>query len=174
MSSPILTLPQIPKNLDPEMRDYLTNLTKILVKKQNEEYGTLEKRIIDRLYPIGERYVQFPEPDGTFDSNKSPEVKFGGEWVCIFNDEGVFFRTEGGNASESRGGTGIQGDVFKSHNHTGALPSGPIWFKRYNYGGGWPSELTPGDFNSRYTGSTGNANETRPKNRLMRIWERIA
>ena len=95
MSSPIIKLPQVPNNLDPELRDYLLNINKILIKKQNEEFGGFKEQVVDLLYPVGERYIQLPEPDGTFSSAKSPEVKFGGEWACIFDEEGVFFKTEG-------------------------------------------------------------------------------
>ena len=55
----------------------------------------LENYPLENLYTIGERYIQLPEPDGTFSSAKSPEFKFGGEWACIFDEEGVFFKTEG-------------------------------------------------------------------------------
>lgn len=95
MSSPIIKLPQVPNNLDPELRDYLLNINKILIKKQNEEFGGFKKQVVDLLYPIGERYIQLPEPNGTFSDAKSPEVKFGGEWACIFDTEGAFFKTEG-------------------------------------------------------------------------------
>ena len=47
MSSPIIKLPQVPNNLDPELRDYLLNINKILIKKQNEEYGENEKTIAE-------------------------------------------------------------------------------------------------------------------------------
>ena len=42
MSSPIIKLPQVPKDLDPELRDYLLNINKILIGKQNEDYGENE------------------------------------------------------------------------------------------------------------------------------------
>jgi len=47
-SSPNISLPQIPKDLDPAMRDYLTSLAKILTSKQLDDYTTtenLKKRI---------------------------------------------------------------------------------------------------------------------------------
>lgn len=68
-------------------------------------------------YPIGATYIQFPGRD-------SPSTLFGGTWSQIFNTEGVFFRTEGGNASAFGGG--VQGGAIQSHGHsasTGAAGS---------------------------------------------------
>jgi phage-related tail fiber protein len=57
-----------------------------------------------------------------------------------------------------------QTDVFKSHQHAGAIPEGSRWYQNYSsYTPGWPSEQTPGAFNDRLTGATGGT-ETRPRN----------
>lgn len=42
------------------------------------------------------------------------------------------------------------------HSHTGALPDGNVWFNRHRYTDqGWPAEMGPGSFDSRFTGATG-------------------
>jgi hypothetical protein len=49
-SNPNISLPQIPKEFDPILRDYLTSLAKILTSKQLDDYTTtenLKKRISD-------------------------------------------------------------------------------------------------------------------------------
>lgn len=122
------------------------------------------KSEIDLYYPVGERYVQLPEADGTFSSVKSPDVKFGGAWNCIFDNEGVFFRTEGGNANEARS-NGLQADQIKSHRHGigGATDSGS--------NGSTGAQLTR-KLSTIYTNYDGGT-ETRPINRLMKIWERF-
>jgi len=59
-----------------------------------------------------------------------------------------------------------QVDNLKSHNHTGALPEGGVWFRMFQYTGDtyrWPSEGGPGAFADRLTGSTGGT-DTRPRN----------
>ena len=40
--SPILTLPQIPQNLEPELRDYLSNLTKIMMNNREQDFSDNE------------------------------------------------------------------------------------------------------------------------------------
>ena len=57
MSSPIIKLPQVPKDLDPELRDYLLNINKILIGKQNEEYADVQKTksSVDNLQNYNER-----------------------------------------------------------------------------------------------------------------------
>lgn len=188
MTSPILTLPQIPQSLEPELRDYLSNMAKILINKQKEEYGTIEKRIIDRLYPVGERYVQFPEPDGSWSEAKSPEVKFGGEWVCIFANEGVFFRTEGdpyGEGQEHQRTNGKQADQFQNHRvawinygYSGSASQYGHTKTDLSCAGGVQTNISAWVFANiaelSPNGVPRTGKETRPINRLMKIWERIA
>jgi len=146
-------------------------------------------------YPVGERYIQYPEPDGTFDSNKSPETKFGGEWVCIFADEGTFFKTEGhepaqiydNNVLVSYRVNGLSKDKSQRlYGHVSGNcnvwnpPHGGVHLHSGSNGisggsGGSPaatihfmSERSP---SARTTTDT--AGRTEPQNRLMKIWERI-
>lgn len=180
-----LSLPQLPKqdqsgNINQqELIHFLSAIQRILSDKQREDFGEfekIEKRVIDLLYPVGSRYIQFPEPDGTWNSAEAPGNKFGGLWVLKFATEGVFFRTEGGRSAESRGGTGIQGDIFKSHSH---LPGVNPQFITNTYPGTgeWATPAkTPGHINMNgggVTASTGGT-ETRSINRIIRIYERTA
>lgn len=107
-------------------------------------------------YPVGATYIQFP-------GYSSPSSLFGGTWSQLFNTEGVFFRTEGGNASAFGGG--VQGDLFRSHSHY--VPSGAYGagYAGYKPGYGWA--------NAMRTGAEG-GDETRPINRTIRVWVRTA
>ena len=69
---------------------------------------------LNRTWPVGVCYTQYPD-------TPTPETLFGGTWKPLFNDEGVFFRTEGGRASGFGGG--VQGDDNKSHAHTASSSS---------------------------------------------------
>lgn len=132
-------------------------------------------------FPVGSQYVQFAETDGTFSASKSPSTLFGGTWSLKFATDSVFFRTEGGRAAEGRS-SGVQEDAFQGHWHDqwGLLASGA-----------GASTPTPGFSNNstiksetnnsirdpqsdRVNGEPRTAAETRPRNRLIRVWERTA
>ena len=70
--------------------------------------------IVNSAWPIGSCYTQYPD-------TPAPADLFGGTWKLLFNNEGVFFRTEGGGASGFEGG--VQGDDNKSHTHTASTNS---------------------------------------------------
>ncbi len=42
-SSPQISLPQIPSDLDPKLKEYLTALTKVITIKQIDDYSTVEE-----------------------------------------------------------------------------------------------------------------------------------
>lgn len=118
--------------------------------------------------PVGVTYIQFPgKPD--------PADRYGGTWQNISNEfAGDFFRAEGGNASAFE--SGEQAHMFQTHAHNHRHG-----FK-YNDGGSLgPAANATSSIGTGYTlydasdpssGSYGA--ETRPTNRTIRIWERIA
>lgn len=131
-------------------------------------------------WPVGATYIQFP-------GQSSPSALFGGTWQQLFNTEGVFFRTEGGDASAF--GDGIQSDALQemtgsfrvppSYNHTNFIKSadGVFSSERITMGG----SRTDDDFGSSYqsvvhfnaANSVRTATETRPVNRTIRVWKRV-
>lgn len=42
-SSPQIHLPQIPQNLDHNLKDYLSALSKVIIQKQIDDYSTIEE-----------------------------------------------------------------------------------------------------------------------------------
>jgi len=114
------------------------------------------------IFPVGHVYTQYP-------GKKSPsELKFLGTWTS-FNFSGDFFRSEGGDASAFE--SGQQGDVIKNHTHpyqdnsaTGTTNAGSGAFPLV------PALSNVGKTTSNNNG--GSADETRPKNRTIKLWER--
>lgn len=141
-------------------------------------------------WPVGSTYVQFP-------GQSAPSTLFGGTWSQLFNTEGVFFRTEGGNASAFGGG--IQVQEIRSHGHNAVIGaagahshaiatkvtnrSGNALMSNQNY---HPesghthilnrSDTTEAVSNHTHTISvnTHGGAETRPLNRTIRVWVRTA
>ena len=142
--------------------------------------------------PIGSTYIQFAEDNGTFDASKSPEKLFGGTWQLKYNTESVFFRTEGSLSEEGRS-NGIQNYAIK--NIVGSVPRGTdrgVFGPKSNIvdkttllgisgsydttwvtGGGSGNKVYYLDFDASRVVNTSN-NETRVKNRKIRIYKRIA
>jgi hypothetical protein len=157
-------------------------------------------------YPIGSTYEQLPDDSGTFDADEEPGALFGGTWAKQWDDEGVFFRTEGYTYSESdeTGGrsSGVQrsqmqllqgkADSYReytdgynmlqnasgvfSSNNAGSANTTTIRWTRTTTG----TSLNRGEFifssagsaNARTSATT--SGETRPTNRLIRKWKRMA
>lgn len=125
--------------------------------------------LLRAAYPLLWAYAQ---ESGNLASSQAGKTKgqYGpGDGVTTFtvpDIRGEFVRAldDGAGTDIGRQVGSFQADAFKSHNHTGALPAGPVYLRNYqNYGGGWPGEVTPGAFDTRFTGSTGDG-ETRPRN----------
>lgn len=132
--------------------------------------------MVARLKTIGETYVQYP-------NEKSPEELFGGQWVKLFDNEAVFFRTEGVNAKSFNGG--VQTDAIRNikgsfgaeglSRDTGRTSSsGALYHERRTHGayggtGYWGSAQI--GFDASRTVPT--ANENRPKNMTYRIWKMV-
>ena len=124
-----------------------------------------------------EVYVQYP-------GKRPPSEVYGGAWRSIFDDEGVFFRTPGGSATQFGGG--IQGDAIRnlygtfgaeglsrdqagSSSATGVLKVGPRAHRAYG-GASYSGSVT-----IVLDASLGvpTADENRPRNRTIRVWEKI-
>lgn len=141
--------------------------------------------ILNSPIVIPETYVQYP-------GKRPPSELFGGTWQALFDEEGVFFRTGGGEALPF--GEGIQEDQMQRI--VGVIRTGAR--KRDSIG-----DNTTGAFRTTAVGGTVNAydsgvntftyedrtfdsgnspdarvsentdGETRPLNRTIRVWERI-
>lgn len=149
--------------------------------------------ILSYVFPVGSFYVQYPnensDTDATaFPSSLRPATLFGGTWEEQWSTEAVFFRTRGGpvDAETDNRTNGLQTDQLQ--NVSGSFPV-PM---RVNGGEGTTSgcfistvpgniknatqtDVTTGrliEFSLSETGRAGN--ETRPRNRLMKVWKRTA
>lgn len=152
-------------------------------------------------YPIGRTYEQLPDDSGTFDADEEPCALFGGTWKKQWDDEGVFFRTEGHTYSESDETGGRSSGVQRSQMQkiTGRFDVRPrdggaadgityaegVFTKStgststYNMAGSaTQTNQTKCDFDSSDSpnarASSTTSGETRPTNRLIRKWKRTA
>jgi hypothetical protein len=118
--------------------------------------------------PIGSQLNWYADSTGAFKDINNPNNLYPGTvWISLFNNEGVFFRTEGGNSAENRT-NGKQPEMFKSHNHT---KSGTDAGASAN-GGKYVISNNGGVYSTSVNDAGGT--ETRPVNRLIRIMERTA
>ena len=171
-------------NLTPDKNSTLNPI----YKDADNVQQAIEAIVLNRIYPIGSYYIQVSESNGSFYINKSPEKLFGGTWKILYNNEGIFLRTEGGYADEGRVG-GIQSDAIQNIygelsniicawgivrngvlEITGENPTWPLAAGTPNIGTAQARTLK---INTSYTIKTSN-NETRGKNRKFRIHQRIA
>lgn len=169
------------------------------VYQKNDVYTKAEAdaRIIALAHPVNSIYVQYPtEPSNTlstaFPASHHPGTLFGGSWTLLWNGEGVFFRTEGTGATADNTGrsngrqqdqmqrvTGDFGnDAIRVHLTSGTNNGA---FSRQNYGAAGPIGSGTGCryfFNSANSpnarASATNNGETRPVNRLMRVYRRTS
>jgi hypothetical protein len=153
---------------------------------------TGEQYIKDYLFPIGSFYVQFPEKNSNiifeaFPDSQTPEVLFGGTWQEQWPFESIFFRTRGTLSNEDRE-NGFQNYALKHmYGHMGWTQTN-LWKPGQGADGVFGKDI---DIKEIGTDSSkgevaGHRNvmsmidkiplsflETRPNNRLMRIWKRI-
>lgn len=135
--------------------------------------------------PIGDFHTQYTNEDGIFLEEHSPATLYPNTtWKMFFNQDAVTFRTEGSFSNEGRGSDGIQGDAIR--NITGStwaialktdVGGGALYQQLgansvlvlHQAGGHTDSIFT---FNASRAVPTGS--ENRMRNRLMRVWQRIA
>ncbi|MFV0481352.1 MAG: hypothetical protein ACK5LP_05150 [Campylobacteraceae bacterium] len=127
--------------------------------------------------PVNATYVQFPD-------DPTPSSLFGGTWELKYANEGIFFRTEGGNALAFGGG--VQQDAIRDivgsfgpfTNTTGghATTTGIYTLSATSgtaYGGG--GGRGDGSYiESKASNTVPTATENRPINRTIRVWKRIS
>ena len=140
------------------------------------------KAIIDKVWPIGVIYTQFPQ-------QKSPQELFPGTtWVEV-DYGGAFFRASGGNAAAFNGGK--QEELVGSHSDSVTVTGGdhrhPYPFSDTHNEGPFDKPVGYDNSNNKYTAYTGysgdlsmsgtvshSAKENRPANYTIRIWKRTA
>jgi hypothetical protein len=163
----------------------------ILTKNITINGKALHTYLLDIAYPIGSFYVQFPDVSHNqvsqaFPDDKKPETLFGGVWELMWEKDDVFFRTEGSNSKMQRDLSGIQPDAIID------LQGSTAWIQadRGNAGRGSSGVFTVSTAGVRTDkgkgGSTGSrnffdlsaliqtGNEVRVRNRIFRIWKRVA
>lgn len=141
----------------------------------------------DNRYPVGSYYIQFPDANSNdsavaFPTSQSPTNLFGGTWTKVFDTEGIFFRTEGNPYGEGQNHlrtNGKQSDTFQGH--TLATSKGKLsTITNASYPLGNDVGTAHGNGNIPYTIATSSYGtprigyETRPLNRLIRVWKRTA
>ena len=140
------------------------------------------KAIIDKVWPIGVIYVQFPQ-------QKSPQELFPNTTWVELDYGGAFFRASGGNAAAFNGGK--QEELVGPHSDSVTVTGGnhrhPYSFSDTHNGGEHDKPVAYDNSNNETTGYTGysgdlsmsgtvnhTAKENRPANYTIRIWKRTA
>ncbi|WP_295160386.1 phage tail protein [uncultured Brachyspira sp.] len=174
-------------NLTPDKNAYLEPIKKPADNVQD----AIDSIILNKIMPIGSQYIQFAEDDGSFENSKSPENLYGGTWKLKYNNESVYFRTEGSLSEEERENgiqdyamKRVQGNVWglAGQGNDSFIPTDGVFaypYKDVNDIFAAPSStirMSDRDgfnFDNKRSGKTSDK-ETRVKNRLIRVWERIA
>ena len=164
-------------------KDYIYNSTK----------QVWEKSVLNKTYPVGSFYVQYPSAESNVDSeefpsSQQPSVLFGGTWEEKWSTESIYFRTNGSDSDVDRT-LGKQEDAMKEHKHQESNIYSPVMLSPYGAVGSPYSTKTvqdrgasngPQNLTSNPVGASsttpdqyiGKA-ETRVKNRRIKIWKRI-
>jgi hypothetical protein len=149
----------------------------------------------DTIYPIGSYYTQYPSTDSNdsiiiFPKNETPEELFGGSWLEVFNNESMYFRTEGELSNETRDIDGIQDyamihmrdflpDMQVDYGSINTIfPTGVFTeYKKLDKigtdGGSGSDKGVRFNFDSSKV-SKSSENESRVRNRLFKIWKKIS
>ena len=129
-------------------------------------------------YPIGSTYTQYATVSNNFADYEEPSVLFPGTtWAEPFSG-GEFFRVEGGHSATGRS-SGVQSSANLSHSHTATTTvnlSNPFTaptMTRINADSSSGNTSQETDVASVSLSNSGTA-ESRPTNRLMKIWKRTA
>jgi len=159
----------------------------------NDEY--LEAEIPNAAWPVGSFYWQPPSAESNtkataFPTAEEPGELFGGTWEQRYHDEGIFFKTEGDPLSQTDGEnnvrtTGLQTDGFQGHKVQSSHSADGTSLGNYtsgNYSIPWspnPNGTAQNVDNQSLIADSTNGTprigkETRPRNRLMKLWYRTA
>ena len=135
------------------------------------------------MHPVGSYYVQYPAASSNdaataFPSSETPAVLFGGDWELMYSTEGIVFQTEGYDGAGRT--SGLMEDQIQGHIHqqqstqaTGSLYRilhGPE--RTDNEAPDGTYTLPPISDGTNGTPRTGT--RTAHRNRLMRVYRRIA
>jgi hypothetical protein len=156
---------------------------------------TLYTELVQFRYPVGAFYVQYsdinenydPQSERLFPASTAPAQLFGGKWEDQWPNEGIFFRTGGTLAQENRS-LGLQEWGLKNmygwtswaqSNYDGIGNALAGVFVEYQQKSG-KSDAGYGDdnggsnkFDSQKM-ALSSLGETRVKNRLIKVWRRVA
>lgn len=163
----------------------------------NAVTGELEiNPVVLSPFPVNSFYIQIPSVESNtkataFPTADEPATLFGGTWTQIYEDEGIFFRTEGDIYSQTSGENnnrtnGMQTDLMQGHLHwNGVCMTATTFFVNTTRSANPGSEGT-GSSGSGYEGKTSAeiddltngtprvGKEIRPLNRLIKVWRRTA
>jgi hypothetical protein len=145
--------------------------------------------VIDILYPIGSFYTQYPDAESNDDAvefpvGSRPQTLFGGTWAEQWANESIFFRTRGTDSDSGRT-DGKQADQMQGHWHDAWARSAagqggsdrPSWFNDAT-GANIQMSVNNNFIRSPITDGTNGTPrvgpETRPTNRRIKIWKRVA
>jgi hypothetical protein len=152
--------------------------------------SNFKQYLLDVIYPIGAFYVQYPDinTNEPFPVSKSPGKLFGGDWQEQWNDESVFFRTRGSEATEDRV-NGFQEHAIKVFWGKTQFTQTNRWTKQGDgvtgiFGGGVTTHTIGTDYGKaedvghvNYFDNAAQSNvselETRVRNRQIKVWKRI-
>ena len=157
---------------------------------------TLYQELVDFKYPVDSFYVQYadvrenfnPQKEVLFPEDKSPEKLFGGKWKDNFQDQGIFFRT-GGKLSQEKRYYGLQEWAVKNMDGWTSWAQAHYTKPDQDLAGVFTKSITitgqcddgAGDtrgvsnlFDSSRAPVNSSVGETRVKNRLIKVWRRIA
>ena len=166
--------------------------------------NTLRNAIVQRLFPTGTYYTQYPVTGqstltGMFPDNKAPAVLFGGTWTIRFEGEEVFFKIASSTIEANRGkayrtaqqdwgGTGIigieedairkiMGTLRQQGNRAGISEASGAFYEsptRTSHAGEAAGGSVP-EYMYLDTGRTVPVDSrNRPRNRLIRVYEKTA
>jgi hypothetical protein len=152
---------------------------------------TLKDYMVDRIYPIGSFYVQYPDKntnviDEAFPESMSPSKLFGGDWQEQWGNESIYFRTLGPYADENRingiqdyalpplyGHTSfVQTDLANPGGGSDGIFSQSGTMKIGTDGGDGRSFGHRNYFDSS-TQALSSDLETRARNRQIKVWKRV-
>ena len=145
-------------------------------------WSSIKSLIYSIIYPIGFKYTQYAEEasndaDIAFPSAYSPASLFGGTWELIYNTEGIVFQTEGYDGAGRA--NGLMEDQMQGHKHYTTIE------QSNNSGSGHYTTLernfqhninynTSNPISDGTNGTPRTGTRTSHRNRLMRVYRRIA
>jgi len=137
----------------------------------------LEASVKNAVWPVGSSYMQLPG------ASAPGSLGLPGTWTAQFENEGIFFRTPGGNALAFGGGIqedrirNITGDVSNAPNNRKIVSTASGAFAVSGGSKGWNdnnSSYGPDTFDFDASRVVPTGPENNPRNRTWRTWKRTA